>query len=68
MTSLQLIATNSTNFAFAIYFAKFKPHKKPLLNRMEIMNEATIMISGIHYLGFTEAVEDAKVRSIFGYS
>jgi len=38
------------------------------MNQMEIFNEGTIVVSGIHYTLFTEYVGNATMREYAGYS
>jgi len=68
MNGVQIITTNSINLVFAIYFTHYRPHPNRLMNQMEIFNEGSIVISGIHYITFTEFVADADTREYVGYS
>jgi len=65
---MQIITTNCINLVCSLYFIHYRPHPSRILNQMEIFNEGTIVISGIHFTCFTELVWDATAREIAGYS
>jgi len=45
-----------------------RPFKLPFLNKMELMNEFTVLIINYHFLCFTAFVPDVPTRIIVGYS
>jgi len=49
-----------------IYIIKVKPYQLKILNYVEISNEVTILIAGYFFIGFSNYVLDAKVKSDLG--
>ena len=45
-----------------------KPLSEPYLNRMEIFNESTLLMSTYFMFLFTDFVDDAKMRNTLGWA
>ncbi len=63
---VQLIVLHS--IVMTIYVTLFKPFELPLLNRMEVFNEYTIMLATVHLLTFTQFVPEPETQYIMGWS
>jgi len=45
-----------------------KPYKLPFFNKLELMNEFTVLVINYHFLCFTDFVSDLPTRIVVGFS
>ena len=50
------------------YLVSVKPFEEPMLNRIEIMNEVTVLVASIHLFAFSDFVEDPQRQYLMGWS
>jgi len=50
------------------YLVSVKPFEQPILNRIEIMNEVTVLVASIHLFVFSDFVEDPQRQYLMGWS
>ena len=49
------------------YLVFVKPFEQPMLNRVEIMNEVTVLVASIHLFAFSDFVEDSQRQYLMGW-
>ena len=64
----QLTIQMTVTVLSAAYMLHFRPLDSPFANRIEVMNECTILALSYHLLGFTDLVPDAVIRNKIGFS
>ena len=61
--TIQLLLAYLINFLGSIFFMHVSTHQDQLLNKIEVLNEVTVLIVNIHLFCFTELVENAEIRN-----
>ena len=67
-STIQLLLAYLINFLGSVFFMHVSPHQEQLLNKIEIVNEVTILMVNVHLFCFTEFVENVEKRTLSSHS
>jgi hypothetical protein len=67
-TCTQLLVMVLSSLLMISFIISVKPLSEPYLNRMEIFNESTLLVSTYFMFLFTDFVDDAEMRSKLGWA